>query len=87
MLPIIFILLVKGLVEYSPISICLFKLFTGHECWGCGITRAFNELFNLNIQKAFEYNPRILIIAPLMLYIWIDTLKTKIKKVEVKIKE
>ena len=78
-LPLLFYIAVRSLVEYSPTSICLFKLLTGHDCWGCGITRAFNELFQLNFIKAYNYNPRIIIIAPLMLWVWIITFKKAIK--------
>lgn len=78
LLPILFICAVKLLVT-SPHSICIFKLITGKECWGCGMTRAFNELFNLHFQKAYEYNPRIVVVAPLMLIGWVQTLITSIK--------
>ena len=79
LLPALFYIAVRSLVEYSPTSICLFKLLTRHDCWGCGITRAFNELFQLNFIKASDYNPRIILIAPLMLWVWITTLKNTIK--------
>ncbi len=78
MFPVLFYAAVKILM-LSNNSICLFKFITGHECWGCGITRAFNELFSLHFQKAYEYNPRIIIVAPLMLFIWISTLIREIK--------
>ncbi len=79
LMPAIFYICVKWLVTYNPHSICLFKLLTGHECWGCGITRAFNALFNMQFTKAYEYNPRIVIVAPLMLVIWLQTLTKEIK--------
>lgn len=72
--PIIFYLGVKWIVANNPYSICLFKLITGHECWGCGITRAFNALFELQFKNAFEFNPRIIIVAPLMGWVWLQTL-------------
>ena len=78
-LPVLFYAVVRVLTTYSPHSICLFKLFTGHECWGCGITRAFAALFQLNFKQAYTYNPRIIIIAPLMIYIWLETLIKYIK--------
>ena len=36
---------------------CFFKIFFDVECSGCGITRAYINLFRLNIKKAFELNP------------------------------
>lgn len=79
LLPFIFYLGVKLLVNYNSYSICIFKIITGNNCWGCGITRAFNELFCLNFQKAYDYNPRIVIVAPLLFYIWIVTLIREMK--------
>lgn len=69
-LPLLFILAVELLVKFSHNSICLWKLLTGYECWGCGITRAFDALFHLQFQKAFELNHFIILVAPLMLYLW-----------------
>lgn len=81
MLPIAFYLVVRGLVEYSPITICLFKNLTGYECWGCGITRAFNQLFLGNFLEAYNYNPRIVLVAPLLFLVWlkmvVNTCKSK----------
>ena len=72
-MPILFYLAVTILIKSDIPSICLFKLLTGHECWGCGMTRAFDALFHLDFAKAYELNPRIIIVAPLMIYIWFET--------------
>lgn len=79
LLPFFFVCAVKLLVTYSPHSICVFKLITGKECWGCGMTRAFNELFNFHFQAAYAYNPRIIIVAPLMLFAWMQTVIVTVK--------
>ena len=78
-LPVIFCIAVKLSVNYSPHSLCLFKNFTGHECWGCGMTRAFNALLNLDFKRAYAFNPRVVIVAPLMVYIWLETLIKYVK--------
>ena len=78
-LPVIFILVVKFMVTYSTHSICIFKFLTGKDCWGCGMTRAFYELFNFHFQKAYEYNPKIIIVAPLMFIGWLQTIITTVK--------
>lgn len=78
-LPVIFYFGVYILVRYNSHSLCIFKFLTGKECWGCGMTRAFNELFHLNFYKAYSLNPRIAIVAPLLFYIWISTLIREIK--------
>ena len=81
-LPILFIVAVKFMViNFSGHTICIFKMFTGHDCWGCGMTRAFNELFNFNFYGAYQYNPRIVIVAPLMFYIWLHTLYRELKQI------
>ena len=78
-LPILFIVCVKLMTANIHHSICIFKFITGHDCWGCGITRAFNALFNFRFNEAYNYNPRIIIVAPLMLIIWVQTLINYIK--------
>lgn len=75
-LPLIFILVVELLVKFNDKSICLWKVLTGHECIGCGITRAFHALFHLQFQSAFEFNHGIIIVAPLLLYLWIKLILT-----------
>lgn len=79
-LPIILYFVVKSLVHYNTHSICIFKIITGNNCWGCGMTRAFNELFSFRFKEAYDYNPRIVIVAPLLFYLWISTLIREIKR-------
>ena len=54
-------------------SICLFKNLTGHECYGCGITRAVVSTVHLHFETAFHYNKLIIIVFPLLVYVWIKT--------------
>jgi hypothetical protein len=61
-------------------SICIFKNITGHECYGCGITRAVLSAFHFNFHDAFRYNKSVVIILPLLAYIWVKTLNNTIKK-------
>ena len=78
-LPVFFYLGVEVLIHYNTHTICVFKLITGYECPGCGMTRAFSELFQFHFKEALELNPRIVIVAPLLIYIWISTLVREIK--------
>ena len=83
LLPVFFYLAVTLLVKTDFPSICIFKAITGHECWGCGITRAFYALFHMQINKAYELNPKIIIVAPLFLYIWATTLNKSILRTKI----
>jgi hypothetical protein len=55
-------------------SICLFKNLTGHECYGCGMTRAILSGIHLQFVNAFHYNKLFIIVLPLLVYIWSKTL-------------
>lgn len=46
------------------------------------MTRAFNELFQLHFKEAYALNPKIVLVAPLMVYIWIKTLVREVQKKE-----
>lgn len=80
LLPLIFVFCIKFMCSNISHSICIFKFITGHECWGCGITRAFNALFNLHFVEAYNYNSRIFIVAPLMFYVWVQLLYNYLKR-------
>ena len=69
-LPLIFVAAVELLMKFSSRTLCLWKNLTGHDCLGCGITRAFHALFHFHFREAFEYNNLIVIVAPLMLFLW-----------------
>ena len=48
---------------------CIFKLITGLDCPGCGITRCLFSLINLDINKAFQYNALVtILIIPFTVY-------------------
>lgn len=84
-LPVLFYIGVHLLTHYNTHTICIFKLITGHNCPGCGMTRAFDALFQMNFREAYSFNPGIIIIAPLLLFIWIKTLIREVQhKVEKK---
>ena len=62
-----FITLPSNIIESR--SFCLFFNLFSLNCLGCGLTRAFFNMFHLNIIKAVTYNPLILILFPLILII------------------
>ena len=60
--------------------ICLWKLLTGHNCIGCGMTHAIVALLKLDIKHAIEYNPLVIIVFPLLLYLWLTYIYKKLVK-------
>lgn len=60
-------LLYYFLVRYTPFeNPCEYYEKTGKLCGGCGTTRMMLSLMELNIPKAFSYNP----VAFIILCIW-----------------
>lgn len=52
-------------------TLCLFHNIMGQECWGCGMTRALASVAYLDFQAAWGYNRIVVVVAPLLLYIWL----------------
>lgn len=50
---------------------CPFLFLTGYYCPGCGSSRAFHHLIHGRIQKAFSYNPLMVLSIPFVIYILI----------------
>ena len=48
---------------------CLIKLITGFPCPGCGITRAYLSILNLNFKDAWNYHPLFWFIPPVVVFI------------------
>jgi len=51
-------------------SICLFKNIFGIECYGCGITRAVLSVIHFDFLKAYHYNKLVIIVFPILSYLW-----------------
>lgn len=47
---------------------CPFRLITGLQCPGCGVSRMMLALARLDLVSAFAYNPVVLLTAPILLY-------------------
>ena len=61
------ILIIFGLLAVFVFDInCIFKSLFGIPCPGCGLTRAFKEVFHGNLLKAEEYN---LLSIPILLFL------------------
>ncbi|MFA6584057.1 MAG: DUF2752 domain-containing protein [Elusimicrobiaceae bacterium] len=45
---------------------CLWHQLTGHDCWGCGLTRAICSMAHFHIRDAVNYNPLALALVTLI---------------------
>jgi hypothetical protein len=81
LLLVIGILLIPAAIHFIPLewinnqhSVCLFRNLTGHECYGCGMTRAVFSAIHLRFTDAFRFNRLSLVVLPLLIYIWAKTI-------------
>jgi len=51
-------------------SLCLIKNLSGVNCPGCGTIRAISSIFHFQFIEAWNYNKSIIIVFPLLGYIW-----------------
>lgn len=49
---------------------CPLRMLTGHDCPGCGLTRALLALLRLDFSAAAEYHPLIFLIVPEGIYLF-----------------
>ena len=50
-------------LDRIPVSLCLFKAFTGLPCPTCGTTRTLGRLFSLDFAGALRMNPFMTLVA------------------------
>ncbi|HEY0762016.1 MAG TPA: DUF2752 domain-containing protein [Pyrinomonadaceae bacterium] len=55
-----------GRTGFFPV--CLFRLFTGLNCPGCGSTRAMHQILHGHFFAAFMLNPLFLLALPFLLF-------------------
>ena len=61
-------------------TICIYKNLTDHECFGCENTRSIVAISQLEFSKAFAYNRLVIIIIPLLFFVWIKRWYVFMKK-------
>ena len=55
---------------------CLFRYFFDFKyCWGCGLTRATVALLNAKFVAAWQLNPLVFIVVPLIIFEYFRLLK------------
>ncbi len=67
------------LFERVP-SICLIKNISGVECPGCGMLRALKYLVDGQVSQALELNWRVIVVGPLLGWIYFQWAFHAIKK-------
>ena len=78
-MPILLLIIPTSFFENGH-SICLFKYFFDIECPGCGMTRALSCFFHFDFIKGIDYNKQIIIIFPLLSYLYIKHIWFLLKK-------
>ncbi len=63
-------------------SLCLYKNIIGTECPGCGMTRAALSLLHLRFAGAFAFNRMIIIVFPLILFLFFKNLIKDVKQLK-----
>jgi hypothetical protein len=80
-LPIIVLLIPTDYLNDKP-TICVSKLVTDEPCPGCGITRATLNLVHFKFKVAWDFNPLVYIVFPIMLMLYIQELRKTFLKVK-----
>ncbi len=52
----VFFLVLYIITKFSNKSVCLINNIFGKSCFGCGMTRGFLSIINLDFRSAFQYN-------------------------------
>ena len=84
--PVLLIFIPLGSLDTFP-SFCLIKAVTGHECPGCGMTRAVVNVLHFHFTDAFNYNKLVIVIFPLLSYIWLLNIAKSYNKLKLKFKK
>ena len=82
-LPLVAYLVPEGWIMQGH-SICLVHNLFGVECWGCGMTRALYSLMHLRFADAWHLNRAVVIVAPLLAYVWIKWVVRLVKTIKTK---
>jgi hypothetical protein len=59
---------------------CPFRALTGFNCPGCGTTRALHQLLHGNVVSAFELNPLMILLLPVVVYALVSFTKSAITR-------
>ena len=79
--PIILIILPANYFDTGQ-TVCLSKLFLHIDCPGCGITRAIQHALHLEFKTAYHFNKLVIIVLPLLTYLYFTQLSIFIKQIK-----
>ena len=79
LLPLAFTLVPTSWFEARP-SMCLIRKVSGVRCPGCGMVRAISCVFHADFKKAFQYNRLVVVVFPLLCYIWLKAMMVEYGK-------
>lgn len=73
--------ILKALSKIDITISCPIKYVTGKECLGCGLTEAATNLLKLKISLAWQSNPLVFIVLPVLLFLvirhWREFMRTE----------
>src|ERR1051326_325763 len=73
LLPLLLIVVPTAWLERRR-SFCIIKNLTGHNCPGCGMTRAISSASHGQFTQAVRYNKLVVVVLPLLVYQWLRAL-------------
>src|SRR6266487_5026638 len=76
LLPLAFVCIPTSWLEGHR-SICLIRNVFGIKCPGCGMIRAISCVLHGNFKGAFHYNKLVVIVFPLLCYLWLQGVTTE----------
>ena len=79
-IPVLFLLLPVSTFEKGT-SLCLIRAVFGIHCPGCGTVRAISSIFHFEFLSAFNYNRSIIIVFPLLGYVWLKYIMIEIQSI------
>ena len=80
LLPVVCYAVPLGRITEGKHTICLFRNLFDTECWGCGMTRALFSLLHGAWTDAWDYNRMVVVVAPLLVYIYLKRVAAAGKK-------
>jgi|688.fasta_scaffold1673178_2 hypothetical protein len=84
-LPIVLVLLPASFFDQGQ-SLCLSVLLLDQQCYGCGITRAVQHFIHFDFQAAWNYNKLVVIVAPILFFVWLKWLRDAWVRITNKVK-